>query len=192
MADFIQQKGDISITRFRKSGGYFGATLHFGVTLTTQSISSINSLRAFPFIVSKNQKFDRIAIRVTTTGSAGAVAHIGIYADSGSVYPGSLIADSGELSMVGTAPFVREANINVTLKPGLYWICVLTGGATGTTVQAIPVAQAFSVDGFDNTLSGTPNMGWAAVQTYGALPQNYPVGASAWTLNIPLIALRKA
>jgi len=192
MADFIRQKGDISITRFRKNGGYFGATLHFGVALTTQSISSINSLRAFPFIVSKTQAFDRIAIRVTTTGSAGAVARIGIYADSGNIYPGSLIADSGELSMVGTAPFVREANISVTLKPGLYWTCVITGGATGTAVQATPVAQAFSVDGFDSTLSGAPNMGWAAIQTYGALPQSYPAGASAWTLNIPLIALRKA
>lgn len=192
MADFIQQKGDVSISRFRKTGGYFGAALHFGVALTTQSISSINSLRAFPFIVSKTQKFDRIAIRVTTTGSAGAVARIGIYADSGNIYPGSLIVDSGELSMVGTAPFVREVIISVTLKPGLYWVCVITGGATGTAVQATPVAQAFSVDGFDSTLSGTPNMGWAAVQTYGALPQNYPAGASAWTLNIPLIALRKA
>ena len=193
MADFKQQKGDLSITRFRKNGNYYGATLHFAVAPTTQSISSINSLRAFPFIVTKTQKFDRIAVRVTTAGGAGAVARLGVYADNGNVYPGAKIVDGGELSMVGTAPFVMEATISVTLKPGLYWLCVITGGATGTAVAAIAPANALALEGFDNTLTGVPNLGYAVVQTYGALPNTYPTsGASGWTLNVPLIALRKA
>lgn len=192
MANFIPQKGDLSITRFRKNGGYYGATLHFAITPTTQSISSINSLRAFPFIVTKTQKFDRIAVRVTTAGGSGAVARLGIYADNGNLYPGAKILDAGEMSMEGTPPFIREATISVTLKPGLYWLAVITGGATGTAVAAIAPANAFALEGFDSTLTGTPNLGYAATQTYGALPASYPTGAGGWTLNVPLIALRKA
>ncbi len=137
-------------------------------------------------------RFDRIAIRVTTTGNTGAVARIGIYADNGSCYPGALVLDSGELSMVGTAPFIREATIDVKLRPGLYWLCVITGVATGTQVQAIPVASAVGILGIDATLSGTSLLGFAATQTYGALPPTYPEGAGDWSLNVPIIGLRKA
>lgn len=191
MADFKQEKGDRSLWRFRKNGNYFGSFLT-GFTAATQSISSVNSLRAFPFYVPKAMAFDRIAIRVTTAGGAGAVARIGIYADNGGCYPGAKILDAGEMSMEGSAPFIREATISVTLKPGLYWLCVITGGATGTQVQAIPLASAVGILGIDATLTGTSLLGFAATQTYGALPAAYPAGAIDWSLNVPLIALRKA
>lgn len=192
MADFKQQKGDFSIWRFRKIGNYF-SSLMTGCTITTQSISSINSLRAFPFYVPKTTKFDRIAIRVTTAGGSGAVARIGIYSDNGDCYPVAKILDSGELSMEGTVPFNREVTIDVTLRGGkLYWLVVIVGGATGTVVAAIPLASAMGILGTDSTLSGTTLLGYAVVQTYGALPANYPGGATAWALNVPLIALRKA
>lgn len=193
MADFKPYKGDFSIARIKKTGNYFAATLHLGVALTTQSISSINSCRAFPFYVPKTMRFDRIAIRVTTAGGAGAVARLGIYADNGNCYPGARILDAGEMSMEGTPPFIREATIDVTLRGGkLYWLVVLTGGATGTAVTAIPNTSVISVEGFDATLTGTPSLGYAVAQTYGSLPATYPGGATGWTLNIPAIFLRKA
>lgn len=190
MAKFKQEKGDFSIWRFRKNGNYFSSFLT-GCTLSTQSISSINSLRAFPFYVPKTMKFDRIAMKVTTAASAGGVARMGIYADNGNCYPGAKILDSGEVATDSTG--VKEVNIDVTLRGGkLYWLVVITGTATGTTVAAIPLASALGILGTDSTLSGTTLLGYAATQTYGALPATYPAGATDWALPVPLIALRKA
>lgn len=190
MADFKQTKGELEIQRFKKNGQYYGSFLT-AVALTTQSISSVNSLRAFPFFVPKTMKFDRIAINVTTAASAGGVARAGIYTDNGSLYPGALVADGGEVATDSTG--VKEKNIDVTLQGGkLYWLCVITGTQTGTQVRAIDRAAAYPINGLDNTLGTSAYCGYAVAQAYGALPASYPAGASDWSLHVPLIALRKA
>jgi hypothetical protein len=195
MADFIPQKGDFSFLRIKKTGRYFGSFLTGG-TVTTQVLTSANSLRAFPFFVPKTMKFDRIAIRVSTaaTGSVPRV-RMGIYEDKGdeSVYPGALILDAGEVA-VNTLG-LKELVVDLTLKGGkLYWLSLLGQDTATLAVAAIPAADALATFlGLDNGLTGTPFLGYAVTQAYGVLPLNFPTGSPTdWSLPVPLIALRKA
>lgn len=195
MAEFIPQQGDFSFLRIKKTGRYFGPFLTGGV-VTAQGIASANSLRAFPLYIPKTMKFDRIAIRVSTQAS-GAVPRIrlGVYEDKadGSVYPGSLVIDAGEVDVSTTG--LKELAIDLTLKGGkLYWLALVGQDTTSLAVAAIPTGDALGVFlGFDSGLTGAPYLGYAITQTYGALPAAYPAGSPVeWTLPVPLIALRKA
>lgn len=195
MADFIPQQGDLSFLRIRKTGRYFGPFMTGG-TVSTQALASANSLRAFPFFVPKTMKFDRIAIRVTTlaTGTTPKV-RLGIYEDKGdgTVYPGALVLDAGEVDVNTTG--LKEITIDLTLKGGkLYWLTLVGQDTASLVVAAIPAADSIATFmGFDNGLTGTPYFGYAITQSYGALPATYPTGSpTEWSLPVPLIALRKA
>lgn len=192
MADFIPNQGDLSFLRFKKTGRYFGSFFTGGAQ-TTQSIATANSIRAFPFFIPKTVKFDRIAIRVTTAGT-GAVprARLGVYDDNGSVYPGKLVLDAGEVNV--SANGIKELVIDVTLKTGkLYWLSLIGQDTTSLAVGAIPSGDALATFlGWDASLAGTPPLGYAVNQAYGLLPADYPAGAADWSLPVPLIALRKA
>jgi hypothetical protein len=193
MADFIKEQGDASFLRFRKLGRYFGPFLTGG-TITTQSVASANSLRAFPFFVPKTISFDRIAIRVTTAGTGTTPrARIGVYADNGNIYPGQLVLDAGEVDVSSTG--LKELTINLKLKAGkLYWLAFVGQDTASLALAAIPTTDSFATFlGFDNALSGSAFLGIAHVQTYGALPGIYPSSSPIdWSLHVPLIALRKA
>jgi len=195
MAEFIPQKGDFSFLRIKKTGRYFGSFLTGGA-ITTQSLASANSLRAFPFFIPKTIKFDRIAIRVSTAAT-GATPRIrlGVYEDKGdgSVYPGALVLDAGEVA-VNTIG-LKELAIDLTLKGGkLYWLSLIGQDAATLAAAAIPAADSLATFlGLDNSLSGTPYLGYAIVQAYGALPASFPTdNPTDWSLPVPLIALRKA
>ncbi len=195
MSDFIPQAGDFSLLRFRKTGRYFGSFLTGGA-ITTQSIASANSLRSFPFFAPKTQKYDRIAIRVSTfaTGTTPRI-RLGVYEDKGdgSVYPGKLVLDAGEVDVSTTG--LKEIAINLTLKGGkLYWLSLVGQDTASLVVAAVPAADAAgALLGLDNGLTGTPYLGYAVTQTYGALPANFPTASPVdWSLPVPLIALRKA
>lgn len=195
MAEFIPQKGDFSFLRIRKTGRYFGSFLTGGA-ITTQSLASANSLRVFPFFVPKTMRFDRIAIRVSTAAT-GATPRIrlGVYEDKGdgSVYPGGLVLDAGEVAVNTTG--LKELAIDLTLKGGkLYWLALVGQDTASLVVAATPAADALATFlGLDNAFSGTPYLGYAIVQAYGALPANFPTdNPTDWSLPVPLIALRKA
>jgi hypothetical protein len=55
---------------------------------------TINRLYAVPFMTADAKTITRIAIHVTTLGTA-AHARLGIYQDNGSIYPGSRVSDCG-------------------------------------------------------------------------------------------------
>lgn len=195
MAGFIPQKGDFSFLRIKKTGRYFGSFLTGGA-ITTQSLASANSLRAFPFFIPKTMKFDRIAIRVSTAAT-GATPRIrlGVYEDKGdgSVYPGALVLDAGEVA-VNTIG-LKELAIDLTLKGGkLYWLSLIGQDTATLAAAAIPAADSLATFlGLDNSLSGTPYLGYAIVQAYGALLASFPTdNPTDWSLPVPLIALRKA
>lgn len=191
MADFRKQQGELSFLRFRKPGRYFGSFLTGGA-LTTQAVGSVNSLRAFPFFVPKTERFDRISINVATAGTGTTPrVRLGIYADDGSVYPGALVLDAGEIDVSTTG--VKELTIDQKLIGGkLYWLVLVGQDTASLVVNAISAADAIPVSGFDSGLTGTPYLGYAHTQTYGALPASYPTGSPVdWSLPVPLIALRK-
>ena len=83
--------------------------------------------------------------------------------------------------------------IDLALKSGkLYWLVQLGQDTTSLAVGSIPTTDVLAtILGWDASLSGTPPLGYAVNQAYGALPSNYPAGAADWNLPVPFIALRK-
>lgn len=181
----------IDLLGFKRTGNYYGTFLTGGAQ-TTQSIASANSLRAFPFYLPITTSFDKIAIRVTTlaTGTTPRI-RLGIYEDNGNNYPGKLILDAGEVNVSSTG--VKELDIDIKLPGGkLYWLVLIGQDTTSLVVAASAATNVLPILGYESDLSGTPLAGWAATQTYGVLPATYPTGSPiGWTLNVPLIALRK-
>ncbi len=192
MAKYKPTNGKLAeLFSFRRTGNYITMSLTGGAQ-TTQGIASANSLRAFPFYVSKTTKFDRIAIRVTTaaTGTVPKL-RLGIYKDNVNIYPGALLLDAGEISVNTTG--VKELVVDITLKEGLYWLVLVGQDTTSLAVAAIPNTDHYPILQYESDLSGTPLHAWAHVQTYGSLPSIYPTSSpTGWTLHIPLMALRKA
>jgi hypothetical protein len=127
---------------------------------------------------------DRIAIIVTTL-LAGKV-HFGIFADSGVVYPSSLLLDSGEFDTGTTG--VKTATINLTLNPGLYWAVIV--GNAAPTLRALATGGAAAILGLDSGLGTASGLGYTVAFTYAALPATFPAGATVLTGTVPAIFVR--
>lgn len=98
---------------------------------TTNGALGNGTLRLTAFVVNRGFAIDRIGAEVTTVGEAGSKFRIGVYADNGSCYPGSLLLDAGQIA--GDSATVQDLTVSLSFAAGLYWI----GGA----VQSAPTTQ---------------------------------------------------
>jgi len=126
-----------------------------------------NKLFAVPIILPQKARLNRIGIRIHGAGGAGAKARLGIYRDTGKLYPSDLVVDAGEVD--ATAVAIPTASINVILKPGVYWLAAVLND--GTIDLARQSAITINAD-------GSSGCGWSVAQTYGPLPSTFPSGAS--------------
>ena len=167
------------IFSYRQPGYYYT----MGVLGGTATLAlTANTLYALPFLVTKRSRWDKMNIRVTTA-SSGTKVRLGIYTNEG-VYPKDLIVDAGELDTGSTGS--KEAVIDVTLDPGLYWLALLSSGAP--TLGGISAANTFGILGQSDVYT-TANNSLRISYTYGTLPETFPTGASP--VQMPyLIALR--
>ncbi|MCX6799800.1 MAG: hypothetical protein NT091_01495, partial [Candidatus Falkowbacteria bacterium] len=118
-----------NISGFRTKGSTLNqwyTSPNTGTYFTTGS-PAINTINVTPFIVSKTTTIDQMAINVTTLG-AGSTPRVGIYADDGNNYPGSLVVDAGTQSGASTGVKTYTTNLPVTLEPGLYWLAYIVNG----------------------------------------------------------------
>jgi hypothetical protein len=167
---------------FRVAGTYYGP-LGAG-TYGNGSIAMVaGKIYAVPFLVTKQETFDRIAITVLT-GSAGS-ARLGIYADSGSCAPGALLVQ-GEIDT--TAIGDKEITISQALTPGLYWLAAL--------FQATPNVRCpliFSdLIGYGGDIASAGNTScYYTTQTYGALPNPHPTATTSQKYLVG-VSLRRA
>ena len=156
-----------------------------------------STLYAYPVVIPNQVTLSSLAISVTT-GQTGGAAHVGLYADTGSGYPGSLIVDSGVLAATTTAVVSKTSLTNV-LAPGVYWAAsIFTATGTYPSVAGSTVAygnELANMLGFDTAAhalatSGEAGGGITVAGTYGALPTTFTAGA---TLNlnagVPLVAI---
>ena len=167
--------------RYRRVGLY-----HAGINAADMSTAatSANNLDMLPFYVPDSQTFDRIAINVTTL-SAGS-ARLGIYADTGGVYPGELLVDAGEVD-TGTAG-IKWCAINVTLLPGLYWLARIQDAAP--TLRSLFHYTMIPLGNADLGVSVVT--GYRFAQAYGVLPNPFPAGAVDITSGRPAVFLRRS
>ncbi len=178
---------------FRHTGGsgseiWYIANLGNCTALTTGAPTA-NTLRALPFIApARGGRLDRIACNVTTL-LAGNL-RLGIYkaiSDS-NIYPGSLLAVSGDISSGTTG--VKSYTIDLALNPGeLYWLAHV--GSVAATLRCMAVGGVGPIMGMTSALSTAPNAGYSVAHTYGALPSVFTAGGSVITaVPIPALAFR--
>ena len=147
---------------------------------------SVDSLRAYPFIVFAPISVDALGIEVVVTGLGQAWA--GIFADTGSRYPGALVAGTGvgplTVATLGARTGVFTAP--VTLQPGLYWLTFVVSAAC----QLRAIAQASIPNILGAPLGGTAAgyTVYSATYTAGSMPSTFPAGAVLGTPNAPVFA----
>ena len=128
---------------------------------------AVDTLYAMPLYVPVTAFCQAIGISVTTL-AAGSNIRMGVYADSGGL-PGDLIVDAGVVS----GATISEVALALTnwLRPGWYWLAVLTDG----TPAVRAVAPGLSLLGHSTNIDSTVgSSGVYVAQAYGALPTPFP------------------
>lgn len=155
-------------------------------TNSSMIISLASKLGATPWIVPHTITIDKIQAEITIAANPSTTTcHIGIYRDSGNVYPQTLVpgSDVGTFTTVlGTKTLTFGTPI--TLTKGLYW----QAWACGTALTTQPTFRANTVDAIPTTLGYVNTMGAKGFGTaysvnfiYNSLPLTYPSGASILT-----------
>jgi hypothetical protein len=166
------------VTQNRRHGGATNAT-NLGTGAAT-----INVYRAFPVNIRQAVTVDLLGIEITT-GTTGKMRVL-IHSDLNG-YPGALLAESGELTVVAPAVYEGFAGGgNITLAPGLYWFVLWTD--TANTARAITVAGINPAAGhLAAGGSAVFGLGWSQALAYssGAAPNPYPAGSTIFTTATP-------
>lgn len=123
-----------------------------------------------PFIVTKTQAFNGIAVLVTTAGSAGSVVRLGVYNDDGKANPGTLAFDAGTVATTATG--LAEIAITQTLAVGLYWLTAASQGAAATQpiIEAAQTGASGLVGYIGTPTAGVSLSGYTITGITGALP----------------------
>lgn len=152
-------------------------------TFSTIAVAA-DRIHAIPFHVSRKRTYQYAAIYVTVAGSAGKKARLGIYADDGTILPGALIEDWGEVAIDSTGLKVIDIT-DRQLDKGLYWVVMHT---EDTFTLRSRTASSFSPLGVRSTggaaLGGVEG-GYIKDTAYAALPD--PLTGLAALSSLPFI-----
>ena len=157
---------------FAKKGNYYRAGNSTGYSTRA---SNLNRMYSQVMCFSEEITIDRLAIYVSTAGAAGSVARMGLYADDGTLHPGQLIYDSGEIDTTTTGPKTAAPPSPIVIAKGTpFWTCFLCGVAAPKLKSSdITCRPAL---GTDNIGGGWLSNGFYADKAYGALPATHPAG----------------
>jgi hypothetical protein len=163
-----------------------GAT---GASALTTGAPTANVLRAFPFTCpARGGTIDQLAFNVTTLLSGNA--RIGIYANTsaGNLYPGALIAGSGDIA-TGTAGVKTFATTQVLSAGQVYWLAYVSSSAA--TLRCLALASMPPFLGLPMAFGTAWQVGISRAFTYGALPNPFGAGGAGITaIPIPALAYR--
>lgn len=171
-----------ALTRYLRASRYhvfpLGTYAAFAITA--------NRLYAMPFPNPAARTITRMAVQVTT--NAAGTAHLGIYADDGTIYPGALVADAGEISLA-TVGLKEITGLNIALSANmLYWLVLVN--SAGTTIAGVTAGTGWHLLGNALTaLNVVADDYWYVAFTYAALPGTFPGGGTSVTAIIPKIAV---
>lgn len=177
-----------------QSGRLYGTASNY--TTTTVAPLTANTFRAQPVLIKRSVTINALVAEVTTVGSFNF--RLGIYADNGSGYPGSLIAQTAELDgSTPAAPSLRTGAVSATLTPGLYWLVIVTAGSITFRADANG-AWPIELLGMDNSSQATIRQPYLLVAfTYASLPSTFTAGGTINTnagsgTNAPIVWFKVA
>jgi len=150
--------------------------------------TAAGTLVAVPFLTGNqpvNQLFlNGLGCNVTTLGS-GSNVRIGVYTSlagtTTTMYPGALVADSGDLDSTATGFKSATLSPAVALTPNtLYWVAINTK-ATAPTLSQLTAKQLIPIFGWSAANPPVPRLGWTVAFAYAAMPASYPASATLAT-----------
>ena len=155
-----------------KKGNYYRAGNTTGAS--SNYTFNINHMYTQVMCFPEDITIDQLAIHVSMA-AAGGVARMGLYADDGTLHPGQLIYDSGEINTTTTGPKTAAPPSPIVIaKDTPFWTCLLCGVAA-PKVKSSDVA-CLSALGVDNIAVSWSRSGFYAWRVYGALPAIHPAG----------------
>ncbi len=161
----------------KESGRYYSALT--SCYNTSNSALTANYYYTTPIVIRQSESFDRIALEITAASAGGKVLRLGIYADNGALYPGSLVLDAETVAAdPGGTPVLQTKTIAQTLAPGLFWLVGVSDGAP--TVKFISSYSALGTAGTDGSTGQAPlaSLYKARGAGDGALPATFPGGGT--------------
>ena len=158
---------------FAKKGSYYRAGNSPGSS--TGYVPTINRIYSQVMCFGEDIAIDRLAIYVYTAATTGGVARMGLYADDGTLHPGQLIYDSGEIDTTTTGLKTAAPPSPIVIAKGTpFWTCFLCGAAAPKLKSSN--ANCLSALGAGNTIGSWSFNGVYANRAYGALPATHPAG----------------
>jgi hypothetical protein len=156
-----------------------------GAGSANQTALSVNNITASPIYIPAATTIDRISLYIVT-GVATAGHRLGVYTDTGSMYPGALLFDGGSIDSTASAT-VREntPGTAVAAPRGVYWVAAkhetAVATARGTTGPVHGVLPA------SNTSTTDLPAGYLCTYSSAGLPANWPAWgvAGTGTVNSP-------
>ena len=98
---------------------------------------------------------------------------MGLYADDGTLHPGQLVYDSGEIDTTTTGLKTAAPPSPIVIAKGTpFWTCFLCGAAVPKLKSSD--STCLSALGAGNTIGSWSFNGFYVNQAYGALPATHP------------------
>lgn len=154
---------------------YYATPVPMATNSTEIKLLAVDTLYAQPLPIPRAVTIDELSLQVTTA-AVGMKARLGIYEDDGSVYPGALVLDGGEVDVGSTG--VKKVLISQALTKKLYWTVVISDG----TPEMMRILRYWTPIGTKETELGKLYSHLTRVQTYGVLPNPFPSGANLVTV----------
>ncbi len=167
-----------------KRGLYFGGN---AITLTTGQARTNGLITAMSVEVAKPTPIDQLAIYVGTFATTGTL-RLGIYADDGSCFPGSVFYDAGTVTAM-TPTNVKSIAVSLTLSPGVWWFACLPE-FTGTLTVEGPT-NPFPWPHYRTAPGAAFANGFYATGIVSPLPNPWP-GPISLTLGNPSFVMARA
>jgi len=149
------------------------------ITGTSTGVNNTNRWTFEPYIISEPITLDRVALEVTTAGTAGKLARIALYTADDYWQPASLVQDFGTVAVdPSSVPSIASITINQTLQPGRYLgVWITDGGATYRTISA----YTFALNAINNSASATPlRSQFASLSGSGTVANGFAAVNPAW------------
>ncbi len=153
---------------------------------TTTAAPTASELRLVPLYVPGPRAIDRIGCNVTTAGTGGHVARLGVYNSSPTTgLPTTVLVDAGTVAVDTTG--VKEVAVSGTLH-GLHWICLTAQSGTFTALGLVNLI--YSGGGTSAHVLPANALSYASVSPTSALPDRTGVAPTLGALIVPTVGAR--
>jgi len=154
-----------------RTGEYTPSPLIIGAMTSSSSIAA-NKLYAIPYPITRARTPATMFIEVGGADVTNPNLRLGLYADTGSVYPGTRLTNGGVVDVSTTG--VKTVAYTTQLTKGLYWLVFIADGTPGIYYIIYENIRLFSRTDIPRYPSGSFNKAGA----YGDLPTTFTSGAN--------------